>query len=87
MLIWCSRLIKPSRTPVLSSKKMADLRAVLKRIRMAKHLDEPKNGSKEPKANDGHDFEGLDNELDDECGLSYKDERCISNWRRNLITR
>lgn len=72
--------IKIIDAPIVDSspdKLTKHLREVLKRIRMAKHLNESKNGSKQLKTNDGHDFEGLDDELDDECGLSYKDERRI----------
>lgn len=73
-------IIKIIDAPIVDSspdKLTKHLREVLKRIRMAKHLNESKSGSKQPKANDGHDFEGLDDDLDDECGLSYKDERRI----------
>lgn len=73
-------IIKIIDAPIVDSspdKITKHLREVLKRIRMAKHLNESKTGSKQPKANDGHDFEGLDDERDDEVGLSYKDERRI----------
>jgi hypothetical protein len=58
---------------------------VLKRIRNAKHLNESKTGSKQSKTNDGHDFEGLDDERDDEFGLSYKDERRIVERANKLL--